>query len=478
MKNLIVVTVISLAVSGCFAAKQQKTIPVNMANGIKVGEVDSSSAIVWTRLTKRPERNINGIPFPQRKNPWDKENQGDYVYDLEVMDAAVPGVNGQVRFTYWPEGTKKQKMITPWKPVLQDKDFTFQTKLQGLLPDTKYSIITEGRPRQDSKVTCKVRGGFKTAPKADTPSKVSFTVVTGQEYNRRDDKANGQKIYPHMLAIGTDFFVHTGDIVYYDKDEPFADNVELARFKWNRIYAMPFQRNFHNNTSSYFIKDDHDTLRNDSWPGQTYGRNLTFDDGLAIFSEQVPMGDKTYRTVRWGKDLQIWLVEGRDFRSPNNMPDGPEKTIWGEKQKKWFFDTVKKSDATFRVLISPTPVVGPDRGNKNDNYANKGFTYEGDQLRKFLSTQKNMFVICGDRHWQYVSVDPKTGVKEYSTGPTTDKHAGGFSQKHKSPMHRYLKVKGGFLSVTVVRIKGTPNIIFRHYGVDGSVYNEDVNVQK
>ena len=45
------------------------------------------------------------------------------------------------------------------------------------------------------------------------------------------------------------------------------------------------------------------------------------------------MGEQTYRTFRWGKDLQIWLVEGRDFRSPNNMPDGPDKTIWGAEQK-------------------------------------------------------------------------------------------------------------------------------------------------
>ena len=45
-------------------------------------------------------------------------------------------------------------------------------------------------------------------------------------------------------------------------------------------------------------------------------------------------------------------------------------------------------------------------------------------------------------------------------------------------MHRYLKVKGGFLSVTVDRESGKPAITFRHYGVDGDVYNEDVNVQK
>lgn len=452
---------------------------VNMANGIKIGEVDSGSAIVWTRLTANPERNIGGVPFPARKDPWDKENQGEYACDIEKMDAAVPGAKGQVRFTYWMDGDKKQVKSTAWKPVLEDKDFTFQTKLEGLRPGATYFIIAEGRAEENSKVTCKVQGRFNTPEEAQTSrasvkEHVRFTVVTGQDYNRRDDEANGHKIYQHMLALKPDFFVHTGDIVYYDKDGPYADDVALARFKWNRIYSMPFQRTFHNNVASYFMKDDHDTLRNDCWPGQTYGRDLTWEDGLAIFREQVPMGEKTCRTFRWGKDLQIWLVEGRDFRSPNNMPDGPEKTIWGKEQKKWFFDTVEKSDAAFRILISPTPIVGPDRGNKNDNHANKGFTHEGDQLRQFISEQKNMFIICGDRHWQYVSVDPKTGAKEYSCGPTSDKHAGGFSEKNRSPMHKYLKVKGGFLSVTVERENGEPKITFRHHGVDGSVYNEDV----
>jgi alkaline phosphatase D len=186
------------------------------------------------------------------------------------------------------------------------------------------------------------------------------------------------------------------------------------------------------------------------------------------------MGEKTYRTFRWGQDLQIWLVEGGDFRSPNNMPDGPTKTIWGKEQKQWFFDTVEKSDATFRILISPMPIVGPDRGSKNDNHANKGFTHEGDELRAFIGKQKNMFVVCGDRHWQYISEDAKSGVREYSCGPTSNVHAGGFSQKNRSSMHHYLNVKGGFLSVVIERIDGHAHAVCTHHGVDGTVYKRDV----
>jgi len=394
-RALITVFVIGLIVSGCSCVKSRQTktetIIVYMANGIKIGEVDSTSAIVWIRLTKHPERIIDGTPFPDRKNPLNDKNRGEYVYDLEKMDGAVPGINGQVRLSYWPTGSKKQRKKTDWQWILSDMDYTLQMKLDGLLSGTEYSIAAEGRRSQNNKTSCKVKGGFKTAPLTETPEKIRFTVVTGQEYPRRDDPNNGHKIYPLMLGLSPDFFVHTGDIEYYDKPDPYADNIELARFKWNRIYAMPFQRAFHNQTSSYFIKDDHDTLKDDCWPGQSYGRDLTWEDGLLIFREQVPMGDKTYRTVRWGKDLQIWLVEGRDFRSPNTMADGPKKTIWGEQQKKWFFDTVQKSDATFRILISPTPIVGPDRVSKNDNHANKGFTHEGDQLRQFIGKQKNMF---------------------------------------------------------------------------------------
>ena len=181
-----------------------------------------------------------------------------------------------------------------------------------------------------------------------------------------------------------------------------------------------------------------------------------------------------YGSFRVNRDLQIWLVEGRDFRSPNRAPDDGTKTIWGREQIDWFKRTVSESDATLRILISPTPVVGPDRmRGKNDNHSNRSFQREGDMLREFIGRQKDMFVICGDRHWQYVSVDPKSGVREYSCGPTTDKHAGGFSEKNRSDMHKYLKIRGGFLSVTAERIDGKPTATFRHHAVDGSVANED-----
>lgn len=459
-----------LAITLLLPSELRAADPVYMANGIKVGEVRANSAIIWTRLTQHPERNIKGKLFPKNVN---KQRRSQFIENLNEMEGSVSGSRGEIRVLCWPTKESPRKSQTDWKPVDQMKDFTSIVPLRNLLPGTAYSLLVEGRPDGAKEASCSVSGSFQTPQVADKAATVSFTVVTGQDYPRRDNPENGHKIYPLMQKLEPDFFVHTGDIEYYDKPGPYGDKVELARFKWNRLYAMPFQRTFHNHTASYFIKDDHDTLKNDCWPGQTYG-DLTWNQGLSLFREQVPMREKTYRTIRWGKDLQIWLVEGRDFRSPNNMPDGPEKTIWGKEQKKWFYDTVATSDATFRILVSPTPIVGPDRGAKNDNHANKGFTHEGNELRSFIGKQKNMYVICGDRHWQYVSVDPESGVREYSCGPTTDAHAGGFKEENRSAMHKYLNVVGGFLRVEVDRVEGLPQIRFQHYDVDGVVNNDDV----
>jgi alkaline phosphatase D len=155
------------------------------------------------------------------------------------------------------------------------------------------------------------------------------------------------------------------------------------------------------------------------------------------------------------------------------MPDGPSKTIWGKEQLDWLKQTILDSDADFRVLISPTPIVGPDRDRgKNDNHANDAFAHEGNLFRNWTKQQKlkNFYTCCGDRHWQYMSIDPNSGLREFSCGPASDKHAGGNPQQ--PDWQPFLRVKGGFLSVSVTREKNVPTIAFRHRDVHGKVVHE------
>ncbi len=450
------------------------------ATGFKVGEVTESSAIVWTRLTLRKDRNSSDAPrveiiYDQTAgvNGRDRSVQSVVFPDgLTVGDIfeAAPGTDGDVRVAYRVQGSRDWT-YTDWKAVDGLRDFTAQYLLTNLKSNTRYDVNVESRSIAGT-IGQSRDGTFRTAPAQKSSDRVVFTVSTGQG-NDDQDRPDGFNIYPEMLKLDPHFFVHTGDIVYYDR---LAKTLALARYHWQRMYSWPTNVQFHRQVSSYFIKDDHDTLVDDCWPTmQTpYMHEFTFRQGLQVFREQVPMGRYTWRTRRWGRHLQIWMVEGRDFRSSNRDPDGPGKTIWGQAQKDWFKTSVAESDATFRVLISPTPIVGPDRDTKRDNHSNKVFQTEGDELRAFIATQKNLVVVCGDRHWQYMSIHPGTGVREYSCGPASDRHANGWNQSdYRKDYHRYLNVIGGFLSATVESGVADTTLTFRYHDVHGKVNFED-----
>ena len=283
----------------------------------------------------------------------------------------------------------------------------------------------------------------------------------------------------------------TGDNVYYDT--PYsnrAKTLKSMRGKWHRQLATGRFAQLFQTTPTYWEKDDHDYRFNDADPFDLI--EPSHELGVSVFREQVPVVDPTdptavtYRTHRINGWVQIWLLEGRDYRSPNTQVPGPTKTMWGEPQKAWLKQTLSESDAAFKVIISPTPLVGPDdtrvatQGGvfaplfggrapgqddtiKRDNHTNVlGFRQEGEAFFKWLKAQGfqqgDVFIVCGDRHWQYHSIHP-FGYDELSCGSLLDANSRGGRQpgdpdstdpdaQIKQP---YLQTKrsGGFLSISV-----------------------------
>ena len=442
------------------------------AMGTRVGEVTESSAIVWTRLTVNAKRNNEGLVIPGRAQNYKDKELPAVTVPVAQLEGACPGVSGFVRLRYGTNESLKNAKLTPWMPVSENSDFIHQFKLIGLMSASTYFFESQTSTQKNKQPYTTFRGKFQTAPAPQTADNLRFCLMTCQGYPDRGHP-DGHDIYPAMLALNPHFACLTGDLVYYDNDMPRAFTQQLARYHWERMFSLPRLVEFNRNVGTYWLKDDHDTLDNDSEPGAKMGE-FTFVQGQQIFRQQAPLNEgPSYRTFRWGKDLQIWLTEGRDFRSPNEMPDGPDKTIWGKEQKAWFKKTVKESTATWKVLVSPTPLVGPDRVQKDDNHSNKGFKHEGDELRNWLKTNvpDNFFVICGDRHWQYHSVHPETGLHEFSIGAASDEHAGGTPGENKS-YHRFHLVKGGFMSVDVKREGQNSAITFHHHDVFGKVVYE------
>ena len=458
----VTITVFGLLVASAFAAAQES----RQATGVKVGEVTQDSAIVWVRRTLRATRNTDG-PVREGKvvspSPTDEETP--------TLRGAAPGESGRVRVVYGTMDDLSDAIATDWIAVTSETDFSHQFHLRDLKHDTRYHFATETASVDGEVTDAPLRGTFKTAPPVDQSSRVLLTVLTCEAYKDRD-RDDGFHIYDSILRLAPDFVVPNGDIVYLDTEDPRANSVPLARYHWQRMYALPTLIDLHLRVPGYWTKDDHDLYADDGWPSQRRPEMepMTYEEGLRVNREQVPTGEKPYRTIRWGKHLQIWLVEGREFRSPNDMPDGPDKSIWGAEQKAWLEESLLASDADWKLLISPTPIVGPDRATKHDNLSNDVFTHEGNEVRDWIRDHfpKNLFLICGDRHWQFHSVDPETGVQEFSVGPASDQHAGGAPPEDQK-IHRFYRVKGGFLSVEVKPIGQASTITFRLHDVMGNV---------
>ena len=391
-----------------------------------------------------------------------------------------------------------RSVLTDWIEATSHQDYIVKAKVAGLNPDTRYFYrLRYGASRESTQLgrTC----SFKTMGGPEKSIPVSFVVVTGMNYAffhygtagrgkrmyRGPDKHLGYPALVAILKLKPDVFVGTGDNVYYD--HPIltrARTLAELRRKWHEQFVQPRFLELFSQVPTYWEKDDHDHRFNDCDPhSPVRGVHETAEDradpemaqqpssqlGIRTFWEQLPVVDPrekepvTYRTHRVTRDLQIWLVEGRDYRSPNDFPDGTEKTLWGKKQMAWLQRTLLASDATFKILISPTPLVGPDSTLKRDSHANiGGFQHEARKFFAWLTRNgfldKHFYLICGDRHWQYHALHP-SGFEEFSCGAICDANAGsavapgqpGSTDPGGRITHKYTQHEpsGGFLKVDI-----------------------------
>ena len=426
-----------------------------------------------------------------------------------VQTRTEPGTAG--RFQILPADPRADAFFGEPLTAAAGSDGVVRERLGNLTPDTPYRFRWVPDRGEPGRV-----GAFRTLPGPDSAEPVSFAVVTGLNYAKfhgssaidrkkhleqnntalpppapAEERALGYPMLEAIESLDPHFVVFTGDTVYYDTpSDGRAKARGEMRAKWHENFAQPRFRDLLAAVPGYHMKDDHDFRVDDSDNAGDYEPPPEL--GIAVFREQVPVvpagsataDEPTYRTVRCNQDLQLWFVEGRDYRSPNAAPDGPGKTVWGEEQYQWLTRTLKESDATFKVLVSPTPLVGPDDQRKTDNHTNfGGFRHERGRFFDFLKDEGLLesgafLVLCGDRHWQYDATHP-SGVREFSSGaihrsnsrpgreagdPKSTDPGGDIAQHYL--MGRDVEPLGGFLHVRVHRPNGTPTLTLSHRVAD------------
>jgi alkaline phosphatase D len=330
-------------------------------------------------------------------------------------------------------------------------DYTGQVRVTGLRPDTTY------RYRVGSE-----RGSFETAPAAHDREDVRLAFggdVAGQNVCR--DASEGFPIMETIRAERPDVFVGLGDMIYADNactavgmygnqqvpgPGPAAD---LATFweHWRYNRADDSSQRLLASTSYVGVWDDHEVVNdfgplNDtrSTPPYTPGVHL-LPIGLEAFLDYTPIAvaantpKRLYRSLRWGKHVELFVLDTRQYRDANAASDSPDrpKTMLGREQLTWLKERLAASDATWKVIVSSVPMSIPTGfpavPNGRDGWANfdqtTGFEQELLDILRFMEQGGivNNLWITTDVHfaeafrYRPFMANPGFVVHELATGP-------------------------------------------------------------
>jgi alkaline phosphatase D len=202
-----------------------------------------------------------------------------------------------------------------------------------------------------------------------------------------------------------------------------------------------------------------------------------------LFESQMPIGrqalreywpirvapddpQRLYRTVRAGADLEVFILDTRQYRSSNADRDGPAKTMLGEQQLQWLLSGLTESTATWKVIVTSVPLSIPKGGGAsvpgNDGWAGgmdgTGFERERQVIVDCILGRavKNVVFLAGDVHYvQANAYDPNgDGIPdfhEFVVGPLSA------APGHLTPASVELRPttlihEGGYMNFGLVRV--------------------------
>jgi phosphodiesterase/alkaline phosphatase D-like protein len=371
--------------------------------------------------------------------------------------------------------------LTPTK----GHDLTVQTVLRRLRPNTTYFYgFRQGRLRSTI-------GTFRTAPKPSQSRTVRF-AWSGDADAQPQTKGgppfwNNFQVYARMAKERNAFNINMGDTIYSDS-EVGATNAngqfvspapaltipqKWAKYKQN--LALPALQLMRATGATYSHWDDHEFI-NDFTKAEL-GTQL-YRAGVAAFRDYAPVTyssrDGLYRSFRWGRNLEVFMLDERSFRSakasanhqcdnpqtgqPDLAPTAPQgtralvallvpslaqpvsqqcldaindpnRTMLGSRQYARFTKAIKASKATWKVIMNEVPIqqfyaLPYDRW--------EGYAAERTKLLTYLTKNvKNTIFLTTDVHANFVNDarfqtleqgGPKdSGIFDVTTGPVATK---------------------------------------------------------
>lgn len=402
---------------------------LTFTHGVASGDVTHFSAVLWTRVNARET--------------------------LTVEVSTDPGF--------------QQRVLKRAVLASAANDFTAKVIAAPLRPNQRYFY----RWRHGDSVS--EVGTFRTAPPPRISADLRFAYSGDSDGTR---KANGMPAFNNFEALdaarleGLDFFVYLGDTIYSDSvfRPSAAQTLEEYRDAYKENREIAALRNILRETSIYAIWDDHEV--HDDFDGQTVDPDR-YAAGREAFLEYMPLvklplhdpscaGTPLFRVFRWGKDVDIIILDERSCRSadvelacsgapglpdlaptlpgplraafpdflPPSPPPGclaaifdPTRTMLGARQKGLLKLALLQSRAKFKFVINEVPiqqfyVIPYDRW--------EGYAAERAEILNFIRDHdiENVIFLTTDTHTNQINevfidrfLDSDPIAQEFVTGP-------------------------------------------------------------
>lgn len=256
------------------------------------------------------------------------------------------------------------------------------------------------------------------------PSELRFVVIGDLGGQGRCRNEHGYRILDTALAGYPDLVLLNGDTIYADGTCPDSGMPAVHELDWTdrralrEAYDAHWRYNLEDEHLATLLEqvpaivqwDDHEVI-NDfgaAWdhypalPDKPGYRNLV-REGQAAFERWTPVEFPFYRSVRWGPHAEVFVLDGRSYRSLNSDPDGPDKTLLGEEQRDWLVEALSESEATWKIVSTNVPLSIPT-GWEAERYGHDGWSgFEHELLgilRELDAAQvQNLVFVTTDVHW-------------------------------------------------------------------------------
>lgn len=355
------VLLVLLAV-GVLAAPARPQVPLALEDGALSGDVTATSAIIWTRTTAPASVQV------------------EY-----GTTAALGTVSSAVR-------------------AEAATDFTVHLELAGLAPRTRYyyRAVAESGDRRAAGLV----GFFTTAPAPGEVAEVAFAWSADMS-----ERFKPYRIFEAIRAAQPDFFLFLGDMVYADLDANARTLAEYRAIHRRNRDDEAFRR-FARATSIYAVWDDHEVANNfDSTHERIpLGRQALLENWPIRPDPADPA--RLYRSVQWGRLVELFILDTRQYRSRPFDRDSAQKTMLGAAQKEWLKRALLASPATFKIIGTTVPL----KYHGVDSW--EGYTTERQELLDFISANniRGVVFLAGDVHYAAL-LRYREGVVEAIAGP-------------------------------------------------------------